>query len=50
MDSTGVPDHIQITEDVYSIIKNSRKYKFDCRGRINVKGKGSMTTYLMSGK
>lgn len=50
MDSTGIQDHIQITEDVYNIIKNSPKFNFSCRGNINVKGKGAMTTYLMSGK
>jgi adenylate cyclase len=49
MDSTGVLDHIQITEDVHNIVKDSPKYQFKCRGSINVKGKGSMTTYLMSG-
>lgn len=49
MDSTGVLDNIQVTEEVHEIIKNNPSYSFNCRGSINVKGKGTMTTYLMSG-
>lgn len=48
MDSTGLMDHIQVTEDVYEILKD-KNYPLKCRGSINVKGKGTMTTYLMSG-
>lgn len=48
MDSTGVMDHIQVTEDVYEIVKD-RAYNLTCRGTINVKGKGTMVTYLMPG-
>ncbi len=48
MDSTGLMDHIQVTEDIYEII-NTKNYPLKCRGSINVKGKGTMTTYLMSG-
>lgn len=49
MDSTGVLDNIQVTEEVYAIVKDNPNYQFNCRGSINVKGKGTMTTYLMSG-
>ncbi|XP_062560002.1 adenylate cyclase type 6 [Armigeres subalbatus] len=48
MDSTGVMDHIQVTEDVYEIVKD-KGYNLTCRGTINVKGKGTMVTYLMPG-
>ncbi|XP_038116200.1 adenylate cyclase type 6 isoform X1 [Culex quinquefasciatus] len=48
MDSTGVMDHVQVTEDVYEIVKD-RAYNLTCRGTINVKGKGTMVTYLMPG-
>ncbi|XP_058824990.1 adenylate cyclase type 6 isoform X2 [Topomyia yanbarensis] len=48
MESTGLMDHIQVTEDVYEIIKD-RGYPLTCRGTINVKGKGTMVTYLMPG-
>lgn len=49
MDSTGVLDNIQVTQEVYDLVKDNAAYSFDCRGSINVKGKGTMTTYLMSG-
>lgn len=49
MDSTGVLDNIQVTQEVYDIVKDNPSYTFNCRGSINVKGKGTMTTYLMSG-
>jgi class 3 adenylate cyclase len=49
MDSTGIVDHIQVTEEVYEIVKDCPKYAFTCRGSINVKGKGTMTTYMMNG-
>ncbi|XP_055544586.1 adenylate cyclase type 6 [Wyeomyia smithii] len=48
MDSTGVMDHIQVTEDVFEIVKD-KGYNLTCRGTINVKGKGTMVTYLMPG-
>lgn len=48
MDSTGLMDHIQVTEDIYRILDN-KKYPLTCRGTVNVKGKGTMITYLMPG-
>ncbi|XP_053679567.1 adenylate cyclase type 6 [Anopheles nili] len=48
MDSTGLMDHIQVTEDIYQIVKD-RGYNLTCRGTVNVKGKGTMITYLMPG-
>lgn len=47
MDTTGVLDYIQVTQEMYEIVKDS--YDFKCRGNIKVKGKGTMTTYLMNG-
>lgn len=49
MDSTGVLDNIQVTTEVHEIVKTNPNYSFKCRGSINVKGKGTMTTYVMSG-
>uniref|UniRef100_A0A665VW94 adenylate cyclase n=1 Tax=Echeneis naucrates TaxID=173247 RepID=A0A665VW94_ECHNA len=47
MDSTGVPDYIQVTTDLYHVlIKNG--YQLDCRGVVKVKGKGEMTTYFLT--
>lgn len=47
MESLGEGGSIQITGDVYELIKN----EFDCkaRGTIQVKGKGAMTTYFLIG-
>lgn len=36
----------QITQDMYNILE-PRGYKMKCRGKINVKGKGSMITYFL---
>ncbi|CAG6021401.1 unnamed protein product [Menidia menidia] len=47
MDSTGVPDYIQVTTDLYHVLVNSG-YQLDRRGVIKVKGKGEMTTYFLT--
>ncbi|KAL1138220.1 hypothetical protein AAG570_009911 [Ranatra chinensis] len=47
MDSTGLPNHTQVTEDVYQVLKN-QPYEFQCRGKVKVKGKGEMTTYFLT--
>uniref|UniRef100_A0A1A9UIG4 adenylate cyclase n=1 Tax=Glossina austeni TaxID=7395 RepID=A0A1A9UIG4_GLOAU len=49
MDSTGLVDHIQVTEEIYQILK-PRGYDLTCRGSINVKGKGTMITYFLKGQ
>ena len=49
MDSTGKPDHIQVTPEVYNIL-SKQGYVFECRGLVNVKGKGEMLTYFLLGK
>uniref|UniRef100_UPI00358F5831 adenylate cyclase type 5 isoform X2 n=1 Tax=Myxine glutinosa TaxID=7769 RepID=UPI00358F5831 len=48
MDSTGVPDHVQVTTDMYTILA-AKGYRMQCRGMIKVKGKGEMMTYFLSG-
>lgn len=48
MDSTGVLDRIQVTQDVYAIL-HSQGYPLSCRGTIDVKGKGNMVTYFLDG-
>lgn len=49
MDSTGVLDKIQVTQDVYQIL-SAKGYELECRGVIKVKGKGDMITYFLLGK
>lgn len=48
MDSTGVLDGIQVTQEVRDILA-AKGYPLVCRGAIQVKGKGSMITYLLDG-
>ncbi|XP_023284420.1 adenylate cyclase type 6 [Seriola lalandi dorsalis] len=47
MDSTGVPDRIQVTTDLYQVLA-SKGYVLECRGVVKVKGKGEMTTYFLN--
>ncbi|XP_030050560.1 adenylate cyclase type 6 [Microcaecilia unicolor] len=47
MDSTGVPDRIQVTTDLYQVLA-AKGYKLECRGLVKVKGKGEMTTYFLN--
>ncbi|WKY00497.1 hypothetical protein Q1695_014943 [Nippostrongylus brasiliensis] len=46
MDSSGVPGKIQVTEETKNILEKEG-FEFECRGEINVKGKGLMTTYFL---
>ncbi|CAH1156233.1 unnamed protein product [Phaedon cochleariae] len=46
MDSTGLPNHTQVTEEVFQVLR-SYPYEFQCRGKVKVKGKGDMTTYFL---
>ncbi|HIK56571.1 MAG TPA: response regulator [Synechococcales cyanobacterium M55_K2018_004] len=48
MESTGLPGHIQVTSQTYERLH--KKYAFQERGRIDVKGKGEMTTYFLMGR
>ena len=47
MESTCEPGLIQVTEEVHSFLKDDQSLKFTCRGLIDVKGKGFMTTYYV---
>ncbi|PKK17954.1 adenylate cyclase 6 [Columba livia] len=47
MDSTGVPDRIQVTTDLYQVLV-AKGYALECRGLVKVKGKGEMTTYFLN--
>lgn len=52
MESTCELGKVQVTSEVYHLLNNykfnGRAYKFTCRGSINVKGKGFMTTYYLN--
>lgn len=45
MESRGMPDTIQVTRPVYEKVKNL--YSFEERGPIEVKGKGTIETWLL---
>jgi guanylate cyclase len=47
MESHGEPDRIQITETTYRLIRDS--FETTLRGPIQVKGKGSLTTWYLDG-
>ncbi|MBN3282432.1 ADCY5 cyclase, partial [Polyodon spathula] len=47
MDSTGVPERIQVTTDMYQVL-NGYNYILECRGVVKVKGKGEMMTYFLN--
>lgn len=48
MESHGVPDAIQVTENVYELLRD--RYTFTARGPIEVHGKGEMNTYLLESR
>ena len=48
MTSLGQPGNIQVSESTFELIKD--KYELDKRGKIEVKGKGKMTTYFLVGR
>jgi class 3 adenylate cyclase len=48
MESHGLPNRIQVTEATYHLLQH--RYHFEKWGKVNVKGKGRMTTYLYVGR
>ncbi|WP_293354287.1 MULTISPECIES: adenylate/guanylate cyclase domain-containing protein [unclassified Microcoleus] len=48
MESQGLPGKIQVSGSTYELLRD--KYVLEKRGKINVKGKGAMTTYLLIGR
>ena len=47
MESTSVCGRIQISEDTYALVSDDLTFSWKERGRVDVKGKGSMKTYLL---
>ena len=48
MESHSIAGCIQVTEVTYQILKN--KYQFDPKRLVDIKGKGEMSTYFLTGK
>lgn len=47
METTGLPGRIQVSPETYA--QASDQFDFECRGPVNVKGKGKMVTWLLVG-
>jgi class 3 adenylate cyclase len=47
MESHGVGNRIQCTEKVYHLL--NKRYSFESRGQVAIKGKGLMQTYFLLG-
>ncbi|XP_062509817.1 atrial natriuretic peptide receptor 1-like [Corticium candelabrum] len=51
MESTGLPDMIQLSDTCYQFLQQSGGgFSLQCRGEVNVKGKGMMTTWWLMGR
>jgi class 3 adenylate cyclase len=48
MESQGLASRIQVTETVYQALRD--RYEFESRGEIDVKGRGPMRTYWLTGR
>ncbi len=48
MESHGSPKFIHVTAETYQRLQY--QYQFEPRGTIQVKGKGDMTTYFLTGR
>ncbi|MCC3412652.1 MAG: PAS domain-containing protein [Microcoleus sp. PH2017_29_MFU_D_A] len=48
MESHGIPGSIQVSIYTYELLRD--KYEFEERGLIEIKGKGEMRTYFMTGR
>jgi len=47
MESLGLPGKVQISETTYDLVKLVKDLKYHPRGKIEVKGKGKMSTWLL---
>ena len=48
MESSGIPGNIQVTPQTYDLLSDS--YIFTQREPVEVKGLGTMSTYILVGK
>jgi class 3 adenylate cyclase len=49
VESGGAPGQINISQKTYDYIKDDPDFQFEKRGRIEVKGKGEMDMWFVSG-
>ena len=48
MESTGVPGRMQISQATYDLVCDDEDFMWDERGLVDVKGKGQMSSYILS--
>ena len=48
MESSGIPNRIQVSQSTYDLLKH--EYIFEERGKMEIKGKGTMIAYLFKGR
>jgi hypothetical protein len=46
MESAGVPGRVQVAPSTWEILRD--RYRFEPREGVEIKGKGRMTTYLLT--
>ena len=47
LESSGISGRIQVSEQLAQILSKHGQFETECRGPIEVKGKGLLTTYLV---
>lgn len=50
MESHGEPMKIHISEDSAEILRRFKTFSIEPRGQVEIKGKGMMNTYWLTGK
>ena len=48
MESHGVPGEIQVSSETYALLRDH--FRFECRGEIELKNRGKVTTWLLVGR
>ena len=48
MESTSLAGRLQISEDTYALVADSEDFSWEKRGRVEMKGKGKVETYLLN--
>ena len=48
MESNGAVGKVNISQNVYTIVKDEEEFSFEYRGKINAKGKGEMEMYFVT--
>ncbi|KAK9723098.1 Protein tyrosine and serine/threonine kinase [Popillia japonica] len=50
MESNGLPLKIHVSGDTKAVLDTFQTFDLECRGEIDIKGKGKMTTYWLKGE